>query len=760
MTDLTDQQPVAAPTAASSAPYVSDLIAVLILVALTWIFNWRLMTPNAADQLSMVEGDFSGQFVAFAGYQAERLGAGEVPLWNPYNLGGHPFLADTQSAVFYPPRLLSIAALNPGGGTTPARVFDALQREMVAHMLLGALLMYAFVRRLTAGEMYSGVGGLVSAIIFAFGGYMTGYPQLQLAIMEAAVWLPLALLGILEATRASVRLRGQVGWFGLAGVALGLSLLAGHPQTTLFVLYLMLAYLVWRVYSEQRPWQVLVLGMAIFVLVGGGLSAVQVVPGWEYQALTTRGGMNFDAKGNGFPFYDVMQVIFPGLFSQWSPLYFGVVGLMLVIYAAWRLRRAEFFWFGVLGFALALSFGRGTIVYDLVYNFAPGFSLFRGQERAAYMVAVATAILAGLGAGDALRDTMTEAMPRRFSVIFASIAAGTFSLAVGVFVDWLSAPAEAQARFQVATFGVLMTLISAGLLINLANWRHPLWLRLRVLALVGLLVFELFTVGRLNPNVEAMPTAQRMAMPLLVETIREDTNGLFRSSGIPQNYGTLYGVQDAGGISPLRLASVDRLLNLPSQPRMWEALAVRYVLTEDRQLPVPSEVVAQEGKLRLHRLTTTRPFVRLVYRAWIEPDDAKARGILSEPAFESGTTVILAQDPGAQFTASNGSAEVTAFAPEQITIRTSSPQAAILQVSLVNYPGWQAEIDGQAVPLLRADIALMAVVVPAGDHTVQFTFAPRSYQIGLLVSLVTLLGVLIACAYFLVGGLRRQTRRR
>src|SRR5581483_2905144 len=120
-----------------------------------------------------------------------RLAHGEVPLGNPYNNGGHPFLADTQAAVFYPPRLLTIALLNASGGSTPQRMYDALQKEMVAHALIASLLMYALIRRLCLGNPHGVTGGLVAGITFAYGGYLTGYPQLQLAVMEAGVWLPL-----------------------------------------------------------------------------------------------------------------------------------------------------------------------------------------------------------------------------------------------------------------------------------------------------------------------------------------------------------------------------------------------------------------------------------------------------------------------------------------------------------------------------------------------------------------------------------------
>src|SRR5258708_32305259 len=80
-----------------------DVLSVLLLIVLCWLFFWRLLTPNPLNQQSLVEGDFSGQFVAFAHYQAIRFGQGEVPLWNPYNYGGGPVFAGTRPAGVVPP---------------------------------------------------------------------------------------------------------------------------------------------------------------------------------------------------------------------------------------------------------------------------------------------------------------------------------------------------------------------------------------------------------------------------------------------------------------------------------------------------------------------------------------------------------------------------------------------------------------------------------------------------------------------------------
>ena len=88
--------------------YATYLLDALILAALCLLFFWRHLTPLAIDRLAFVPGDFMDQFYAFARYEAARLQAGQLPLWNPYTFSGHPFIADIQSAVFYPLSLLTM----------------------------------------------------------------------------------------------------------------------------------------------------------------------------------------------------------------------------------------------------------------------------------------------------------------------------------------------------------------------------------------------------------------------------------------------------------------------------------------------------------------------------------------------------------------------------------------------------------------------------------------------------------------------------
>jgi hypothetical protein len=225
------------------------------------------------------------------------------------------------------------------------------------------------------------------------------------------------------------------------------------------------------------------------------------------------------------------------------------------------------------------------------------------------------------------------------------------------------------------------------------------------------------------------------------------------------------------------LASVEALLNLPSQARAWEVFAVRYVFSAAETLPVTSQIVARgedkDGLFNLHRLDAPRPLARVVYGVWIEADEAQARGILSEPAFDAARTVILPAAPGialpAAVPAEAPRVQITVFAPERVVVEVRTAVPGLLQLAVPYYAGWEAVLrraDGtadEALPIARADTAFMAVEVPAGASAVEFRFVSRSFNLGAAISLVSLavLGLgMLGAAFGLANGRRVKATRR
>jgi hypothetical protein len=722
-----------------------DVIALTALTLLWLLFFWRLFAPSVNDRVQLVDGDFSGQFVAFGAYQYSRFADGEVPLWNPYNNAGLPFIADTQAAVFYPPRLATIAISSLTGGWT----YNALQAEMALHVLFYTFAMYALIRRLTLDSPHSPWAGFVAAIVAGYGGYLSGYPPLQLALLEAGVWLPLALLGVLEATRVE---KIDWRWLAVSGFALGLSWLAGHPQTSWFATYMLVAFYGYRVYVRRDGWLNFIGGTALIGVITLGIVAVQFLPGLEYQARSMRSGLDFEAKGGGFPIQDVIQFLFPGIMSVWSPLYVGVAGGVLALLGAAHGRRGAYFWAGAAMLALGMSFGRNTALFHALYNVLPGLSFFRGQERAAYVVANALAILSGLGTVYLFEVLPTDASVRATLKRALLVLSGTCAvITVLVTGGWFAEPDSffyvvGPVAFSTVIAGGLALLVWSDRLLASGGWWR--WL------LVGLVVFELFSVNIDNDNYE--PAADNpLAPPPLVATVQADDSGVFRVDGnfhgLYGNYASLYGLMDIRGISPLFLDGPHAIIQreLPSEVA-WELFAVRYVFTSSDQIPAPSELVAQddyrEQTVFLHRLTDPRPFALLMYDIAVADSDSFARALLADPNFDPRRSVILERAPEVAIVPSegvSGTAEVTSFEPERIVVSVDAPAPAVLSLAHVDYPGWRAELDGEKVDLLRAYGGLTAVVVPEGTHTLTLTYRPDSYRIGAVLSLFTWLGLSI-----------------
>ncbi len=718
-----------------------DAQAVGSLIVLWLFFFWRLFTPVADDQASLAKGDFSGQFVAFGGYQYQRMTQGQIPLWNPYNNGGLPFIADTQAAVFYPPRWLTIGLSYHLGGWT----YNSLQLEMAFHVLLGTLLMYAFVRRLTRDAVCSPLASLVAALVIGYGGYMTGYPPLQLAVLEAAIWFPLIALGILEATRAAAL---SPHYLALAGVGLGMSWLAGHPQTSFFLTYLGAAYLAYRCFALRLSWRRFLFSLALFAAVSFGVTAVTMLPGLEYLQYTSRSGLGFAAKGHGFPFQDIAQFVFPGSVSQWSPLYVGLPALFFISIALRQRPQESRFWLAVALFGLLHSLGDKGVLFDLTYNLVPGLRYFRGQERAAVIVAYSLATLAGLGMA-AFANLPNRAQRLRTLRYWLGFTCLLSAIALAVLVAWTL---DSRAWGGFVEIAARSAIVAGGAYIVLLRFADAPRLATIQVAVVALIVFDLFAVNMDHPaNYDDKPHHEQLSMqpPNLVQQALGDSNGgqPFRVDGfrgLRENNGSLYGVMDMRGISPLFLNWVGRLvfIDYVENPLAWELFAVKYVYSEKAQLSVDTKLVGEGhdslGTVYLHELADPRPFVLLMADVAVANNNEWMMEYMGDIRFHERDKIVMQRAPELSLpAAASGQATVVSFAPEAIVIQVDTPENAILSVSLPDYAGWQARLNDKPVEIIRAYAALMALEIPAGQHTVILTFAPASYALGAVISALT-----------------------
>lgn len=734
------------------------LIPLLGYVALTALFY----APVLLGRQWFTAGDFSDHFLPFSLFQRSELLAGRLPVWNPYTFSGHPFLADVQAAVFYPVSNLVLALTLPWGGIM-ARLYW-LQVEAILQIALGGFFVYLLVRDLVANPR----GAFLAGCVFAFSGYLTGYPVLQTAILRTAIWLPLILWCLRRAFHDARRWR----WWVAAAVAYAIAFLGGHPQTFLYLTYCMLGWLALLAVTTPLPRRTWLPKTAAFFVLFLGLSAAQLWPSLEFAALSVRAQVDYAFVSGGFQVRETLQMLVPGVITQFSPLYVGLIALGLALLACAaafasrshpvtresREQAATVLFFALVAvLALLASYGGNGPLYPILYRFAPGWSYFRGQERSAYLVTFALSVLAGYGA------VAWERMRRRTRAMAGlgwTVAAAALLLA---FAPGLAASANTEthaALLRGAAVGLTALLVAAVGSAFVASPPRRTWL------LTLLILVELFA-GNMALNWSARPTLpSHEALAVASAAAPADPASVphrAQNDGrLPEDYGMLAGVEDVSGSSPLRLARYDALLKALPPSRLWQLTGVGTVLNWVPAVGAPARVVEEistpESSGYVHSLAEDFPRAWVVNALRTAADDA-ALDLLADGRLDLHQTAVLPPDvtgtvrplgledgvlaPGDP---ADVRLERRTFTDLRLAVKTDA--GGYLVVSENWMPGWQAMLTsaGSTRPasVLRTDLTFLGLAVPPGDSMVELRYRPLSVRLGLLISMLTLLLLAVA----------------
>ena len=795
------------------------------------IFVTLFSAPYLLGLAIFSEGDFTEHFLPFSIFQQNALLSGLLPLWNPYVNAGHPFLADAQSAVFYP--VSNILLLLTGFERSVTGRLYWLQVEAALHLFLACNFTYLLVRRLT-GQRMAGFG---AGLVFGFSGFLTGYPPLQLGILRTSIWLPLILWLLLPSKT------GRFTWtrWLVAAAVHAIAFFAGHPQTFLLLSYTVGGWMLmlgiasviksqqqlrasrqWLVATAIHVGRVVVYGIVLIVL-----SLAQLWPALEFTSLSVRSSLPYEELSGGFPLIDTWQLLLPGVLTHFSPLYISIAGLGLILFAITALlspsfslpdgnalaRPSAFFFLICGGVALLASYGGNGPLYPLLYRFAPGWYLFRGQERVAYLIAFSLSVLSGYGL--ALLPSL-PARWRRYLCWGFLIAAVS-----GVVVFLLQSQNVVRASLAELLLLSGKMLIFAMAFAYLSSRRHLS--RTHLLLLFPLLAVDLvianYTTNLANrSSMQALLARQEVAATTAVAHGQwHVTSNTTHATGVPsalparvynefrlpKNMGMFNRWEDVWGASPLRLSAYDRLFVDFPQDRMWQLTGVGTVLTWRPELFVESQLLAEfpqgpDASNYVYKLNTVAP--RLWWTQNVRRvDDETAVTLLADHSFDLQSEVLIATEQwpvtselwpvtavhsSQQFTFGSGGTAALLQAerkgPAHLHIQIESTQPGLLFVSENWMPGWQAVWDRTPVasdelpeessdssrttheplplPVLRAHQAFLGVPVPAGVGTLELVYRPVSVRWGVAVSGIGWILLLFAVRHPLILAIQRVWR--
>lgn len=344
-------------------------------------------------------GDAATQFEPFLHFSAERLHQGQLPLWNPDNMLGAPFVGNMQSAVFYPPNWFSF--LFPG---PVSLAFLAWLK-----LFLASLGMYFLARRVAKIGV---LGASIASITYAFGAFMTVWllhPHTAVAAWLPWLWLATALLIDARTGRH----------MALLATLVGLTILAGHPETAYEVTLATGLFALFRVWQGRAAgWSHAARGLGLWTsayVLGALLGAVQILPFLEYELNSAFALYRANVRFEGFtlPFYYAWTAFSPDLYGNpahhdwWRPqsnynesnIYSGLPALVLMLFAPLVKSLSQRRLAVLLLFMMMLS---GAIVYNLPILrqafVTLTFSATLAMQRMTLLLQFALALLAGLGA--------------------------------------------------------------------------------------------------------------------------------------------------------------------------------------------------------------------------------------------------------------------------------------------------------------------------------------------------------------------------
>ena len=764
-------------------------IAPLTLVLATIIFYFPLISGKGYLWNDFIELNFPYRLFA-----AMSLKEGIFPFWNPYVFAGMPFFADIQAAVLYPFNLL----LTPFVSTSNEWLSPLLvQVLVVAHIFIAGFGMYLLAREyaLQPGP------GIFAALTFMFCAFFTTH-IFHTNLIHTAAWLPYIYLLF----RRMVQLM-LLKYCAIGAILLALAFFAGHPQIILYICYWLGAYYIFFLFKNIRMGTSLrkeIRRCSLVVVFFGlmiGMTSIQLLPTQELSSHSVRPILTYEASTEGsIRPYRLITFLAPDFFGNPESAYWGIAeddvnagrhyywetavycGLLPLILATFALvfvRKPIILFLGIMtATALLLSLGDSFFLYKFFHSFLPGLNRFRIPGRLALILAISIALLSAFGFQWLIENRGAGMRQSRLKIegallvtalvlvlSYAVFSIGFFEQPIINFIIesgvWGTNKESIRLDFYNRAYPLciqslrkvlILYVISAALIILYG--RRLFNSSITQIFCIAFLFFDLLLFGYGYAS-SPLSIEQVYKKSALVKTLQEQGQTEFfrinsRSSRpgtedlggsrmiFQKNQGSVHRLFLMEGFSALRLKRqlVDR------KKRTLDILNVKYAIQTNEQNKAPQLVLNQ----------SYLPRVWMAYDYLVEPDDARIKTLLHDPAFDHRRAIILEEPPSVSAHVGKKSirwtAELTHYDLNTISIDVETDAEGFLVLSEIYYPAWKAYVDDQSVNLHRTNYALRSIPVPKGKHKVQCNYESNAFQIGKWLTITTFL---IAIAILVVN---------
>lgn len=614
----------------------------------------------------------------------------------------------------------------------------------------------------------------------------------HLTNLSAMAWMP-ALFWVMDRGLHCIQLetdcadvRKLIRTVVLGAVIVAMQILAGHPQ------YVYITGLALGIYGLFQALICRVLVRWILLVgtmygVGACLAAVQLIPGIVATAETVRSrALDYGfASMFAFPIENLATFVVPDVYGgmhgvpyfgrwyMWEVSAFMGAGALLMATQAWRQhgegKSHSFSLFATAAICLWIALGEATPLYEVLYDWVPGFDRFRGVSKFLLPVSLVVAAWAAEGLDHwqrwDLRSLSVVLLACGFGILLGAALAQAYG-AHWLIPMWVNSGQSYVLQKFLSHGGApndagLLQMVGqqlAAALVRAAAW-------LLALAVVCFLGFRVQRLRKYIPMVVvalaagqllAFATSQVDSMPygdpsqpwrdLIGETVDEARI----HNPLNSNSAMLYEAFDVAGNDPgitTRYAELmahlaekpaskaTQYVELPQPNPLYSLLRLRHVVRSD-----------PDGQpVRIDVLNPPLPRFKLIGRYQVQVHRESVLQAMTSPGFDPHKEVVLERTPEPVPQAEpRGRVDVVMCNTDACTLQVETDRAALLLMTDAWTRSWHVESVGIAGPqkkyeLIPGDWAFRVVALQAGKHRFTIAYDRSPLHWGAAISLFMLM---------------------
>lgn len=680
---------------------------------------------------------------------------GVIPLWNKYSFSGTPLLATFHTSAFFPANLFMLLPLNLGWGI-----------YIMGSTLAAFLSMYLFLGLYSSSK----TGRIIGSLVYSFAGPMTTWAQFGTAVWAASI-LPLLLYCLDRALDTNER-----RYFTLTSVLISLLVFSGHVQILTYSAVLSPLYFIHCLRRHDHRHKFLITLNTLFAaVIGVLLGSIQLLPAFDFYSLSIRGEENYASTFNyGLSHFSQLirlwaadffgSPVTMNSFSSFSyhefSSYLGALTFPFIIGGLFsNLRKSKGISFFIALFFISLFIAIDSPISRFIFRLPLPLLTYSSASRIFFLLNLAAGVLISQQIDQLIQRKVSLSHQRLIVIIFVLITLGS-----NLFVDHLNRNISFRnSMFYVSIFGffILASIILSRKRTMFAGF------------LIFIFIFDMFRYySKYNPLVNqnfVFPKTPVIDFLMKQKTpfriAREDTNLL------PANSWIAYSLESIEGYDPLyssdyahyfhrlndnsyfnsvsRYALIDNI-----NQKYFNAANVKYVLAKNT-----SEI---SSKSHLSGLSNTNSFqavfidksvtvyenLQVLDRAYFVSKlrfvkNNEELGKLLDDKDYDPTVEAVAIGYNLVTSLTRGTVVSILHQDNIVKIDTQSTGEGFLVLADAYDPGWNVYINKKKEKIYQVNGDLRGVLVPAGRNEIIFKYQPKSFMIGLTLS------VFAVCLLFL-----------